>query len=189
MLPIYLYGHPHLREQAKDITAEYAGLEQLIADMWETMYHSDGVGLAAPQIGLPIRLIVIDGDALKQDFPECAGFKRCLINAHITEETGEEVSFDEGCLSIPFIYEKVKRPGTITIEYVDEHFAPHTETLSGYAARIVQHEYDHLEGVLFTDRVSSLRKQLLKKRLRDIEEGHVRPDYAYVAAPPKRKKN
>lgn len=188
MLPIYLYGHPQLREIAQDISADYPDLEKLIADMWDTMYASDGVGLAAPQVGLPIRLLVIDGDPLKKDFPECKDFKRCMINAHFIEETGKQVSYDEGCLSIPFIYESVTRPDTITVQYVDEHFEPHTETLTGYAARIVQHEYDHLEGVLFTDRVSPLRKQLLKKKLHMIEEGRIKPDYAYIAAPPKRKK-
>ncbi len=177
ILPVYLYGQPVLRKVAEDITPEYADLKKLIDDMYETMYSSEGVGLAAPQIGLPIRLIVIDGDVMGEDFPECKGFKRTFINMKITSFEGEKVGMDEGCLSLPGIHERVIRPTKITVEYVDENFEPHTEEFSGFAARIVQHEYDHLEGKVFIDRISPIRKQLIKAKLNNIIKGNVNCGY------------
>lgn len=187
-LPVYLYGHPVLREVATDIDATYPNLSELIANMWETMYHTDGIGIAAPQIGLPIRLFVIDADELKDNYPECRGFKRVMINARIVQETEDTVSYDEGCLSIPGIHEKVTRSGTITIEYLDEQFVPQRETLSGFAARVVQHEYDHIDGVLFIDHIAALRKQLIRKKLNDIVQGKHRASYRTVSAPTKKGK-
>lgn len=186
-LPVYLYGHPVLREQCQDITAEYEGLESLIADMWETMYFTDGIGLAAPQIGRAIRLFVIDADVMGEDFPECKGFKRCFINARIIENNEELVTENEGCLSIPGIHEKVDRPNTITIEYLNEKFEPQRETLSGFPARVVQHEYDHIEGVLFIDKLPAIRKTMIKAKLLNIAKGKVNAGYRTVAAPQKKK--
>lgn len=186
-LPVYLYGHPVLREVGQDITAEYEGLPQLIADMWETMYHTEGIGLAAPQIGRAIRLFVIDADVMKDDFPECAGFKRCFINARIVDNAEPMVTEVEGCLSIPGVHEKVERPNSITIEYVDEAFKPQRETLTGFAARVVQHEYDHIEGVLFIDKISMMRKTMIKSKLLAIAKGKSGASYRTVSAPQKRK--
>lgn len=188
-LPIHLYGHPVLREESQDITPEYPELANLIADMYETMYESDGIGLAAPQIGKAIRLFVIDGSSLAEDFPECKDLKRTFINAHITQYNGQEVVEQEGCLSVPGINEKVTRPDEITIQYVDEKFQPHTETFKGFAARIIQHEYDHIDGIIFTDRISSFRKKMIKKRLSKIEEGSIVSRYPYVSAPKRRVKS
>lgn len=187
MLPIYLYGHPVLREVAQDITPDYPNLKELIADMWTSMYESDGIGLAAPQIGKSIRLLVIDASPMGDDFPECRGFKTVMINARITESSEETLGEEEGCLSLPGIHERVVRPKTITIEYLDDTFTPQVRTFSGFAARVIQHEYDHLEGFLFTDHISTLRKRLVKSKLTNIENGKVRPHYPVVLAPPKRK--
>lgn len=176
-LPIYLYGHPVLRKVAQDISPDYPDLEKLIANMWETMYDSDGIGLAAPQIGRDIRLFVIDADALKEDYPETKDFKRVFINAKIVEYSEDKWSVQEGCLSIPGVHEKVERPNTITIEYLNEKFETQKETLSGFAARVVQHEYDHIEGILFTDLISSMRKAMVKSKLKAISEGRVRTHY------------
>lgn len=184
-LPVYLYGHPVLREVCQDITPDYPELAKLIDDMRETMYGSDGIGLAAPQIGKSIRLFVIDAEPMADSYPECKEFKRVFINARITDSSKIEVSESEGCLSIPGIGEAVSRPEGITIEYLDEHFAPQKETLYGFAARVVQHEYDHIEGILFTDKIGALRKRLIKKRLEKIEAGQYVPEYAYVKAPHK----
>lgn len=186
-LPIYLYGHPILRELCHDITADYEGLDKLIADMWETMYVTDGIGLAAPQIGKDIRLFVIDAEPMGEDFPECRGFKRCFINAHIVEYSEDTLTETEGCLSIPSIHEKVERPATITIEYVNEKFEPQRETFTGFAARVIQHEYDHIEGVLFIDKISAIRKTMVKGKLMNIAKGKVNAGYRTVAAPQKRK--
>lgn len=184
-LPVYLYGHPVLREPTKEIDSSYPELDKLIADMWQTMYESDGIGLAAPQIGRAIRLFVIDADALAEYYPECKGFKRVFINARIVEHSQDTISESEGCLSIPGINENVVRPKSITIEYLDEQFQPHKETLSGFAARVVQHEYDHIECVLFTDRVSPFRKRMIKKKLDRIERGEYVSQYPHVTAPRK----
>lgn len=187
-LPVYLYGHPVLREVSKDIDQDYPELKQLISDMWETMYHSDGIGIAAPQIGRAIRLFVIDADPMGEDYPECKGFKKVFINARIVEEGGEQVTHQEGCLSIPTIHEKVERPESITIEYLDEDFMPHRETYKGFAARVIQHEYDHIEGVLFIDHISTIRKQLIRSKLLNIAAGKVNAAYRVVTAPQKPKK-
>lgn len=185
-LPVYLYGHPVLRQMGEDITAEYPDLQTLISNMWDTMYHSEGIGLAAPQIGLPIRLFVIDADPMAEDFPECKGFKRVFINAHITSYSEDKVTEGEGCLSIPGIHESVQRPNKITVEYMDENFTPHTETFEGFAARVVQHEYDHIDGVLFIDHISAIRKQLIKGKLLNITKGKVRTHYRVVTATTKK---
>lgn len=176
-LPIYLYGQPVLRKVAEDIDKDYPALKELVANMFETMYKSDGVGLAAPQIGLSIRVIVIDGGAMAEDFPECKGFKRALINPQIIERTGDEVGIEEGCLSLPGIHEKVSRPTKVKIKYMDTDFVEHEEVIEGFSARIVQHEYDHLEGKMFIDHISAIRKQLIKAKLNNILKGNVRCSY------------
>ncbi len=186
-LPIYIYGHPVLREVGVDITPEYESLSELIENMWETMYFSDGIGLAAPQIGRAIRLFVIDADPMKESFPECAGLKQTFINARIVERSEETCSENEGCLSIPGINERVTRPTTITIEYVDANFQPHRETYSGFAARVIQHEYDHIEGILFIDQIAAIRKQLIKGKLSNMLKGKVSAHYRTVTAPQKKK--
>lgn len=179
-LPIYLYGNPVLRKVAVDIDKNYQDFDTFIKDMWETMYFSDGIGLAAPQVGRDIRVFVIDADALKEDFPECKGFKRTFINARIVEYGDKTVSENEGCLSLPSINEKVCRPDSITIEYLDENFEPQKEKLYGFAARVVQHEYDHIEGKMFIDHISALRKNIIKSKLKKITEGKVRTHYKTV---------
>ena len=184
ILPIVAYGDPVLRKVAKDITQEYPKLEELITNMWETMYNAHGVGLAAPQVGLPIRLFVVDtvpfGDDEeldKEEQEQLKGFKKVFINAKIEAENGREWDFNEGCLSIPDIREDVKRKPEITIQYMDENFVSHTETYDGLLARVIQHEYDHIEGVLFTDKLSSLKKKLLKGKLNDISNGKTKTEY------------
>lgn len=184
ILPIVAYGDPVLRKKAGDIAPEYPKLGELISNMWETMYNAHGVGLAAPQVGLPIRLFVVDTTPFSDDedlSPEeqqkLNGFKKVFINAKITEETGKEWDFNEGCLSIPDIREDVKRKPEITISYLDEDFKPHTETYDGLLARVIQHEYDHIEGIMFTDKLSSLKKRLLKGRLEKISKGKIDVDY------------
>ncbi len=184
ILPIVAYGDPVLRKVADPIEADYPELKTLIQNMWETMYGANGVGLAAPQVGLPIRLFLIDTSPFAEDedfSPEereqLHGFKNVFINAEVVEETGTNWAFNEGCLSIPEIREDVSRKDTITLSYVDEHFKAHTETFSGLLARVIQHEYDHIEGVLFTDHLSSLKKRLLKGRLTNISKGNIDVDY------------
>ncbi|MCL6265280.1 peptide deformylase [Flagellimonas myxillae] len=184
ILPIVAYGDPVLRKVAKDIDSDYPKLTDLIANMWETMYNAHGVGLAAPQIGLPIRMFLVDTSPFADDEdlgPEeqeaLKGFKKVFINAKIEEETGEEWDFNEGCLSIPDIREDVKRKPQLRISYVDEDFKPQTEIYDGLLARVIQHEYDHIEGVLFTDKLSSLKKRLLKNRLDKISKGKINVDY------------
>lgn len=182
-LPIYLYGHPVLRKVCSDISADYPDLKKLISDMSETMYKSDGIGIAAPQVGKDIRLFVIDATPLANDYPEVKDFKRVFINAHIISRN-EEKTMDtcEGCLSLPGISEYVKRSSEIVIEYFDENFEPHKETISGYAAIVVQHEYDHTDGVLFIDHLGALRKRLIKSKLLAIARGKVRVGYRTVTA-------
>jgi peptide deformylase len=177
ILPVYLYGQPVLREVAAPIESDYPNLSALIANMKETMYNSDGIGLAAPQIGLPIRLLVIDADVLSEDYPECKDFNRVMINAQITAFGEETVSMDEGCLSLPGIHEKVSRSKKIKITYLNEVFEPQEEELEGFTARVVQHEYDHLDGKVFIDHVSVIRKQLIKSKLSNIVKGAVRCSY------------
>lgn len=182
-LPIYLMGHPVLRAENSEVPADYPELKKLVADMFETMYFSEGVGLAAPQVGLSLRLVVIDADPVSEAFPECKGRKFTLINPKVTVLDGESVSRAEGCLSIPGISENVSRVEHIRLDWLDEDFKPHSEELSGFVARIVQHECDHLEGVVFTDHCSAIRKQLIKPKLRNIAQGKVRPEYPYRTAP------
>ncbi|TCI91122.1 peptide deformylase [Tenacibaculum sp. M341] len=184
ILPIVAYGDPVLRKVGKEIDKEYPKLDELVANMKETMYNASGVGLAAPQIGKAIRLFVIDAspfaedDTLEEEERKVLeDFKRVFINAKILEEEGEEWVFNEGCLSIPDVREDVWRKPTITVEYYDENFEKHTEKLSGLAARVFQHEYDHIDGVLFTDKLSSLKKRLIKKKLENISKGKVNSGY------------
>ena len=179
ILPIVAYGDPVLRKEAEEIDANYPDLKQLIADMFETMYHSKGVGLAAPQIGLPIRLFIVDAAGFNEDgeAPELEGFKRVFINPIIIEEKGKEWKFEEGCLSIPGIREEVARKPELTIEYYNENFELVEEKLDGLGARVVQHEYDHIDGKLFIDHLPPLKKRLMKKKLDDISAGKVRTDY------------
>ena len=184
VLPIVAYGDPVLRKVGKDIGRDYPGLEELIENMKETMKNAQGVGLAAPQIGRDIRLFLIDASpfAENEDLEDeerafLRDFKRTFINAKIVEEEGDEWAFNEGCLSIPNINEDVYRPETIQVKYVDEQFIERQETLTGLAARIFQHEYDHIEGILFTDKLSSLKKRLLKKKLENISKGKVDVSY------------
>ena len=177
-LPIFTYGMPVLRKASDDITPDYPNLKELIADMFETMYKSDGVGLAAPQIGLNIRLVVITLDALKDDFPEYANFNKAYINPHIVEfDDTETETIDEGCLSLPSIHEKVVRPKRIRVQYLDADMQPHDEWVDGFLARCMQHEFDHLDGKLFTDRISPLRKQMVRNKLNALLKGKVRPNY------------
>lgn len=180
ILPILAYGHPTLRKVAQDIGPDYPGLKELIGDIWETMYKSDGVGLAAPQVNHSIRLFVIDASHYAQQQPELEGLRKTFINAHILEESGEEWMFNEGCLSVPEVREDISRKPVIRIAYDDEYFIHHEEVYSGIAARIIQHEYDHLEGILLVDRVSPLRKMLLKRRLNDISTGNIDVSYKMI---------
>ncbi|MDP2088027.1 MAG: peptide deformylase [Flavobacteriaceae bacterium] len=184
ILPIIAYGDPVLRKVGKNIDSEYPQLSQLLENMWETMYKAEGVGLAAPQIGKDIRLFIVDTVPFSQDEDLdddertfLATYKKVFINAEILKEEGEEWAFTEGCLSIPNIREDVYRNEKVTIEYLDENFKEHTEVLNGLAARVVQHEYDHIEGIMFTDKLSSLKKRLLKKKLENISKGIVDADY------------
>lgn len=184
ILPIIAYGDTVLRKVASDIDEDYSKLEELIANMWETMYNASGVGLAAPQIGLPIRLFLVDtspfsddDELTEEEQKQLEGFKQVFINANIEEETGEAWSFNEGCLSIPDVREDVSRQGTIKITYLDENFKKHSKTFDGLLARVIQHEYDHIEGVLFTDKLSSLKKRIIKGRLANISKGKINVDY------------
>lgn len=184
VLPIIAYGDPVLRKVATDISPDYPNLNTLIANMYDTMNYAYGVGLAAPQIGLPIRLFVVDtapfaddDDLIEEERTFLSNFKKTFINAKITEETGDKWLFNEGCLSIPGVREDVSRQKQITIEFVDEQFTPQQLTLTGLAARVVQHEYDHIEGILFTDKLSSFKKQLIKGKLTNISKGKVKVDY------------
>lgn len=177
ILPIYLYGQPVLRRETKDIDSSYPELKKLVADMFDTLINADGCGLAAPQVGLSIRLFVVDGTELASDYPECKDFKKVFINPQILEESEEKITYSEGCLSLPGISENVVRPEEIRIRYVDEDFNEHDEVYSGFVARIIQHEYDHLEGHVFTDRVSPIRRQFVKGKLSNIAKGKVGAKY------------
>ena len=188
ILPIVAYGTPILRTMAKDIEPDYPNLDKLIADMWETLYASNGVGLAAPQINKDIRLFLVDStqiflnqeDEDKGKYPDEPGLKKVFINAKIQGLNGEPWNYNEGCLSIPKIREDVMRPATVTIHYMDENFDSHTDTFSGLTARIIQHEYDHIEGKLFIDYLKPFRKKLLKGKLADITKGKIKVDYKMV---------
>ena len=186
ILPIYTFGQPVLRKVAQDITPDYPELKTLIADMFETLTQADGVGLAAPQIGRDIRVVVIDLDVLKDDMPEYADFRKAYINPHIVEyDDTKTESMEEGCLSVPAIHEKVVRPTRIHVTYLDEDFNPHDEWVEGYLARVMQHEFDHLEGRMFVDRISPLRKQLIKNKLKSLLQGRFRCGYTTKLLPRK----
>lgn len=184
ILPIVAYGDPVLRKKGEEISAQYPGLKDLISNMWETMYQANGVGLAAPQVGLPIRLFMVDTSPFGEDEElseaereQLKDFKQVFINGHMEEESGENWSFNEGCLSIPDIREDVTRQERISITYQDENFKTQKKTFDGILARVIQHEYDHIEGILFTDKLSSLKRRLLKSRLTNIAKGKVEVDY------------
>lgn len=185
ILPIVAYGHPVLRKVASDILPEYPGLEKLIADMWETMYNSNGVGLAAPQVNRDIRLFVVDTAQMfenmeeeeKAEYPDAPGLKQVFINAHAVEMQGEEWAYNEGCLSIPKIREDIYRNESVTLQYRDENFESHIRTFNGLTARVILHEYDHTEGKLFIDHISPLKRKLMKGKLADISKGKIKVDY------------
>ena len=177
ILPVYLYGQPVLRKEAGDVPNDYPELKQLVVNMFETMYNADGVGLAAPQVGLSLRILVIDADVMKDDFPECKGFKRAMINPDIVERSEEEITMEEGCLSLPGIHEKVSRAKHIRVKYMDENWEEHEEEVDGFAARVVQHECEHLEGHVFIDNISAIRRQLNKGKLNGIIKGTARCSY------------
>jgi peptide deformylase len=184
ILPIVAYGDPVLRKECKDITAAYPNLDTLLENMYETMYEANGVGLAAPQIGLPIRVFLVDASPFADEdemdaaeLSEIEGFKKTFINATILEEEGDEWAFNEGCLSIPDVREDVFRQPDITLEYYDENFKMHTEKFTGIIARIIQHEYDHIEGILFTDKLSALKKRIIKGKLANISKGKIKIEY------------
>ena len=183
ILPIVAYGTPVLKKKGKDITPEYPAFEQLLENMWETMYEANGVGLAAPQVGIAVRLFIVDASPFADDDEltekeqkQLTGFKKAFINPQI-EESGDEWAFNEGCLSIPDVREDVYRQEEIQIRYWDENFKEHTEQYTGLAARVIQHEYDHIEGVLFTDKLSPLKKKLIKGKLNNIAKGNIDVDY------------
>lgn len=188
ILPIVAYGSPVLRKLCKDIDADYPGLEKLVADMWETMYASNGVGIAAPQVNKDIRLFVIDSEQIfrnmdeedDDNYPDEPGFKGVFINAHIATLQGDPWLYTEGCLSIPKIREDVSRNESVTLSYVDENFVHHTNTFNGITARVILHEYDHIEGKLFIDHIKPLKRTLLKRKLDDISKGKVQVDYRMV---------
>ena len=176
--PIFTYGQPVLRQVAQDIDKDYPELEKLIDDMFETMYNSQGVGLAAPQIGLPIRLVVITLDCLSEDYPEYKDFNEAYINPHIVEfDESETKLMDEGCLSLPGINEPVRRPTRIRVKYLDRQWQEHDEWVEGYLARVMQHEFDHLDGTVFTDHIKGLRRQLTQAKLKNIVKGNFSCSY------------
>ena len=178
ILPIYIDGQPVLRKVAEDITPDYPGLQELIQNMWETLAESEGIGLAAPQIGKAIRLSVIDLDLLSEDMPEYKGFRRAFINPHIVEYDEEHTdTSEEGCLSLPAIHEKVERPTRIRVKWMDESFQEHDEWIEGYLARVMQHELDQHDGKMFIDRINTLRKQLIKSKLKALTQGRYRCGY------------
>jgi len=177
ILSVYVVGSPVLRKVAEDIDASYPEINELISNMFDTMYFSDGVGLAAPQVGKSIRLFVIDASPMAEDYPELENFKRVFINANIVERFGEPWSFNEGCLSIPNLRENVIREESIRMQYLDENFQSHEEVFSGVAARVIQHEYDHLEGVLFIDKLAQIRKRMLQGKVNAISKGRFSATY------------
>ncbi len=177
ILPIYAYGDPVLRVECEEIGPDYPNLKELIANMYETMYASHGVGLAAPQIGVPIRLFIVDASPFADEDPALENFTRTFINAYIVEEEGTPWDFEEGCLSIPGVRENVSRQPTITLEYMDENFELKEETFTGMAARVIQHEHDHTDGVLFIDHVKPLKRRLIQNKLKEITKGRVDVDY------------
>jgi peptide deformylase len=183
ILPVYLYGHPILREEVDDIEQDYPDLQKLIKDMFETMYYTEGVGLAAPQIGKSIAVIVIDGSPLAEDFPECANSKMVLINPELEViEDQTPVVRAEGCLSLPGLSENVKRTEHIRLNWLDENFVEHEQEFSGYMSRIIQHEYDHLLGIVYTDRIAPIRKQMIRNKLNNLARGKAKCSYRTVSA-------
>ncbi len=181
ILPIYTFGQSVLRKQAEDIAVDYPNLKQLIEDMFETMARADGIGLAGPQVGLPIRLVVIDLDVLKDDYPELEGYRHAFINPRILETNDETSVMDEGCLSLPGLHEPVRRPTKIRVSYMDENFQPQERWVEGFEARVMQHEFDHLDGKMFVDRLSALRKQMVKGKLNDMLKGKISCSYKVKA--------
>ena len=185
ILPVVAYGHPVLRKVAEDITPEYPGLEKLIADMWETMYESNGVGIAAPQVNRSVRLFVVDTAQMfenmeegeKTEFPDNPGIRAVFINAHVVSLDGEEWPYNEGCLSIPKIREDIYRNREVTLKYLNEQFQPQERSFNGISARVILHEYDHIDGKLFIDHLSPLKRKLMKGKLTDISKGKVKTDY------------
>jgi len=185
VLPVVAYGHPVLRKVCEDITPDYPDLQKLIADMWDTMYHTNGVGIAAPQVNKPVRLFVVDtiqvvegfDDQDRKDYPNEKPIKQVFINAHKLEESGKPWAYNEGCLSIPKVREDITRPAKVRLRYMDENFNEHEAEFDGITARVILHEYDHIEGKLFVDYLPSLKKRLIKKKLEDISMGKVRVDY------------
>ena len=175
ILPIVAYGDPILKKPTKEISKNYPHLDKLISDMFETLAKANGIGLAAPQVGKPIRMFIVDGESWDKE--KLAGFKKVFINAYIIEEDGDDVIYNEGCLSIPHIREDIERADIIKVQYYDQKFEFHEEQYSGLAARVIQHEHDHTEGILFTDHLSSLKKRLLKRKLEEIRKGIVEIDY------------
>lgn len=173
ILPIYLYGQPVLRKETKELDKDYPKLDELIANMFETMYNAEGIGLAAPQVGLDLRLFVVDLEPLAEDDPKYTGFKKVFINPQIIESKGDLVKMNEGCLSLPGLSESVERESIIRIQYLDENFVEHDEVYDDFFARCIQHEYDHIEGVLFIDHISPIRKQLIKSKLNSMIKGKV----------------
>jgi len=188
ILPVVAYGSPVLRKVCEDITPEYPGFEKLLADMWDTLYNSNGVGLAAPQINKPVRLFIVDTKQIVEDFndedrrlyPNEEPIKQVFINARKLAETGDMWPYNEGCLSIPKVREDIQRTRKVRISYMDEHFVQHEAEFHGITARVIQHEYDHIEGKLFIDYLSQLKRRLIKKKLDDISAGKVKIDYRMI---------
>jgi peptide deformylase len=180
--PVVVYGHPVLRKVAEDIDRDYPGLNTLVSDMFETMYYSEGVGLAAPQIGKSVRIFVVDGTPLAEDDPEMDGFRKVFVNARIIEKSGEIKPMTEGCLSIPNLREEVNRESLLRMTWYDENWNFNDEVFTGYKARVIQHEYDHLDGVMFTDKVNPLRRRLLHRKLVDISKGKFEASYKTILA-------
>lgn len=178
---MYIFGQPVLRKVAEDIPSDYEGLQDLINNMFETLKNAEGVGLAAPQVGLPIRVVVVDLDCISEDEPQFKGFLRTYINGHIIEESEDTDDYEEGCLSLPGIHEKVRRPRKVRIQYLDRDLQPHDEWVDGFVARVIQHEFDHLEGRMFVDHISGLRKQMIKKKLLNMSKGNFSCSYKVKA--------
>lgn len=177
ILPIYAYGQPVLKQVAEEIPQDYPELQELIENMWETMYHASGVGLAAPQVGLSIRLFVIDTIQIMDEGEEDQGIKQVFINAQKIEERGEPWAYEEGCLSIPDVRGDVERQPTLRLRWLDENFEQHEQTFEGVNARVIQHEYDHIDGVLFIEHLKPVKKRLVRRKLEDIRKGKVKADY------------
>lgn len=177
LLPIYAYGQPVLKKKAEDIGTDYPGLREFTESMWETMYHAEGVGLAAPQVGRSIRLFVVDTIQIMEEGKESEGIKRVFINARKVEEAGEPWTYEEGCLSIPEVRGDVDRPPQLRLRYLDENFEEHEDVFTGINARVIQHEYDHIDGILFTEHLKPIKKRLVRRKLEDIKKGKVKVEY------------